>query len=53
MAKEFTILEKVKPIPIWPASAGDFVLREQGEVDSAEIAENPHLSLYALDKQNQ
>jgi len=53
VATGFTILDKVKPNTLGPASAGDFRLQEKGHVDSAEIVENPHVSLYALDLQDE
>ena len=53
MATGFTILDKVKQNTLGPASAGDFVLRDQAPAEPAEIIENRHLSLYALDLQNQ
>jgi hypothetical protein len=51
VATEFDILDKVKVDPLGQAAAADFVLREKGPADTAEIVQNPHVSLYALDMQ--
>jgi hypothetical protein len=49
MAMEYEIVQKVKVSPLDQARRDDFVLREKGQVDSAVIVQNPHLSLYTLD----
>ena len=49
MAANYEIVEKVKQDPLGQARFADFLLREQGQADPAQIVHNPQLSLYALD----
>ncbi len=51
-ARVLNIDQKVKPIPVFPADPGDFVLSEGESIDPQVVVTNPNISLYCLDDDN-